>query len=169
MHRAASSSGERSPHVSRATTVPVAGRWLRSLAISVLVLLLIQFLAGMLVNFFVVLPDQHPGANAPEYFSGVVQGDWWALGHGGWELATHAGVGVLVGLASVVLLVLAILRRSRLWIIVTVLGFISVLAAGFNGASFLNYGHDFSSLLMTISFLLALIAYAMGIYYTKPA
>jgi hypothetical protein len=50
----------------------------------------------------------------------------------------------------------------------TVLGWIGVFAAGFNGASFLNYGHDFSSLLMTIGFLLALISYALGIYVTKP-
>lgn len=33
--------------------------------------LLLQYLAGMAVNLFVKLPDQHPGAGAPAYFGGV--------------------------------------------------------------------------------------------------
>jgi hypothetical protein len=46
-----------------------------------------------------------------------------------------------------------------------VLGFIGILAAGFNGASFLNYGQDFSSLLMAVGFLLAAISYTIGISF----
>ena len=144
-------------------------RWLRPLTCAMLILLLAQFLIGMLINFFVTPPAQHPGANAPEYFSGVAQVAWWALSRGGLGLASHAGVGVILGLLSLALLVIAIITRQRVWIIVTVLGWIGVFGAGFNGASFLNYGHDFSSLLMTIGFLLALIAYALGMYYTKPS
>ena len=40
-------------------------------------------------------------------------------------------------------------------------------AAGFNGASFLNYGHDFSSFLMALGFVLALCAYAIGLYVIR--
>lgn len=36
----------------------------------------------------------------------------------------------------------------------------------FNGASFLNYGEDFSSLIMSLAFLVALTAYALGTYFT---
>ncbi len=57
-----------------------ADRWLRPLATTTLLLLAAQFLIGMLVNLFVVLPTAHPGAQAPEYFSGVVEGVWWARG-----------------------------------------------------------------------------------------
>jgi hypothetical protein len=147
---------------------PVGDRWLRRLSVAMLVLLLAQFLLGMLLNFFFTAPDQHPGSNAPEYFSGVAQVVWWALGKDGLELASHAGLGVILGLLSVALLVMGIRARRRVWMLTTVLGWIGVFAAGFNGASFLNYGHDFSSLLMTIGFLLALISYALGIYVTKP-
>lgn len=147
---------------------PSSDRWLRRLSVTMLALLLAQFLLGMLLNFFFTAPDQHPGANASSYFSGVAQVVWWALGHGGLEPTSHAGPGVVLGALSVALLVLGIRSRHRLWIVTTILGWIGVFAAGFNGASFLNYGHDFSSLLMTIGFLLALIAYALGVYSTKP-
>jgi hypothetical protein len=145
----------------------VATRWLRPLAATTLALLAAQFLIGMLVNFFIVIPDQHPGANAPEYFGGVISGVGWALGYNAWELQLHVVVGILLGLASVGLLIFAIALRARAWIIAATLGFIGVVGAGFNGASFMNYGHDFSSLLMSIGFLLALISYAIGLYYTK--
>ena len=151
------------------TSAQMVERWLRPLTASALLLLLIQFLMGMLANFFVVLPDQHPGSNASNYFAGVVQGDWWALGHGGWEVQIHVLVGLLLALASLTLLGLAIYLRRRLWVIVTALGWLGIFAAGFNGASVLNYGHDFSSLLMTIGFLLVVISYALGLYYTKPS
>jgi hypothetical protein len=150
------------------TSAQTIERWLRRLGGAMLTLLLVQFFIGMLANLFIVLPDQHPGANAPEYFSGIVRGDWWALGFGGWELQLHVLAGLLLAVGSLAMLVLAIMLRHRLWIIVAALGWLGVFAAGFNGASFLNYGHDFSSLLMTIGFLVALIPYALGLYYTKP-
>ncbi len=144
-------------------------RWLRRLSATMLVLLLTQLLFGVLVSYYVAIPLQHPGANAGDYFSGVAQVVWWALGHTDWRLASHAGLGVILGLISLAMLIMAIMLRRRLWIILTALGWVGVFAAGFNGASFLNYGHIFSSLLMTIGFLLALISYALAFYYTKPA
>ncbi|HLW00306.1 MAG TPA: hypothetical protein VKT82_16695 [Ktedonobacterales bacterium] len=44
----------------------------------------------------------------------------------------------------------------------------SVGTYGFNAASFINYGHDFSSLLMSLGFLLALVSYLFGLYLTAP-
>jgi len=45
-----------------------------------------------------------------------------------------------------------------------------VLAAGFNGGSFLNYNQDFSSMLMAVFFAVAVIAYAVGLFVTgRPA
>lgn len=138
---------------------------LRIIDAVLLILLAAQFLVGMLVNFFVQVPAVHPGANAPEYFSGVVQGVFWALFNAQWQLLIHVVVGLLLFLLSIVLLVLTIVARQGRWITVSVLGFIGIVAAGFNGASFLNYGHDFSSLLMSIGFLLAAICYTIGISF----
>jgi hypothetical protein len=76
-------------------------------------------------------------------------------------------VGLLLFLASLSLIGLAIAAHNRAWIITSLLGFIGIVGAGFNGASFMNYGHDFSSLLMSIGFLLAVISYAVGFYVTR--
>ena len=48
-------------------------------------------------------------------------------------------------------------------------GFPWHLRAGFNGASFLNYSEDVSSLNTSDAFLVALRAYALGLFHTKSA
>jgi hypothetical protein len=136
---------------------------LRTITVIILVLLAVQFLVGMLVNLFVQVPSVHPGANAPEYFSGVVQGVVWALLQGPLWLLVHAIVGLLLFLASLILIGFAIAAQRRAWIIVSVIGFVGIVAAGFNGASFMNYGHNFSSLLMSIGFLVAAVPYTIGL------
>jgi hypothetical protein len=142
-------------------------QWLRPLVSLILLLLAAQFLVGMLVNLYVKVPASHPGADAPEYFSGVARGVAWALVYSEWALKVHAIVGLLVFLAALAILALAIRQRERAWITAAAFGLLGILAAGFNGASFLNYGHDFSSLLMSIGFLIAVVAYALGMYHTR--
>ena len=151
----------------RSSATKTSRSMLRSITAFTLLLLAIQFLIGMLVNLYVQVPSAHPGANAPEYFSGVAQGVAWALVHAPLALLIHTIVGLLLFLASLVLIGLAIAARSRAWIVTSVLGFIGIMGAGFNGSSFLNYWHDFSSLLMAIGFLLAVISYAIGFYVTR--
>jgi hypothetical protein len=56
--------------------------------------------------------------------------------------------------------------RTRNLIVVTAFGAFGVLAAGFNGGSYLNYHDDFSSLLMSSFFAVALVGYAVGLYVT---
>lgn len=126
-----------------------------------LLLLATQFLIGMVVNLYVQVPSTHPGAGASEYFSGVVQGVIWAMTHSTLALLVHTVLGLLLVLASFVLIGLAIASRHRLWIVLSILGWIGVCGAGFNGASYLNYGHDFSSLLMSVGFLLATVCYTL--------
>lgn len=115
------------------------------------------------MNLFVKVPSVHPGADAPEYFSGMVQGVAWALIHAPLWLLLHVIAGLLLFLASLILIGFAIAARRRAWIIVSVIGFLGIVLAGFNGASFMNYGHDFRSLFMSIGFLLAAGAYTIGI------
>lgn len=142
-------------------------RALRTLTLIILLLLAAQFLVGMLVNLFVVVPANHPGAHPSEYFSGVVTGVLWVLGNATLWLRVHAIIGLALFLAAIILLVLAIVSRRRAWIIASIFGLLGIVAAGFNGASFLNYGEDFSSLFMSIGFLLAVIPYMIGVYVTR--
>ncbi len=149
-------------------TVPYksSARMLRPAAAFTLALLAIQFLDGMVVNLFVDVPD-HPGTNASEYFGGVAQGVAWALAHGAWSLQLHAILGMLLFLAATLLIGSAIAARRRGWMIAAVVGWIGIVGAGFNGASFLNYGHDFSSLLMSVGFFLAMLSYVAGLFWAS--
>ena len=152
---------------SSVTKTTISYSRLRALTAIILLLLAAQFLVGMLVNLYVQVPSVHPGTNAPEYFSGVVQGVAWALLHAPLWLQLHTILGLLLFIASIVLIVFAIAARRRAWIILSIIGLFGIMAGGFNGASFMNYGHDFSSLLMSLGFLLATIPYVIGLSLSR--
>ncbi|HEU5380795.1 MAG TPA: hypothetical protein VFV38_35680 [Ktedonobacteraceae bacterium] len=134
---------------------------LRPLTLLTLLLLNVEFFIGMLVNLYVQIPV-HPGTGSANYFLGAVQGIGWALAFSPLALFVHVVLGLLLGLASFTLIGFAIASRRLSWIIPSILGWIGIVGAGFNGASFLNYGHDLSSLLMSTGFVLAIISYTLG-------
>ena len=130
-------------------------------------MLIIQFLLGMAVNLFVNIPTNHPGANPPEYFGGVVTSVSWAILHGGLWLTLHAVWGLLIVLGAFGTLIQAIRLGGPGRITLAALGFIGVLGAGFNGGSFLNYNQNFSSMLMAVGFALATSCY-VALLYRSP-
>jgi len=127
-------------------------------------MLIAQFLLGMGVNLFVVIPKDHPGSNPPEYFSGVAQSVAWALLHGHILLILHAAFGLVLVFAAIGTLVQAIRSRTRSLIITAAFGAFGVIAAGFNGGSYLNYHEDFSSMIMAAGFAVAVVSYVTGLY-----
>ncbi len=138
----------------------------RTLAMT-LAMLIAEFLFGTTVNLFVKIPGDHPGANPPEYFGGLVTSVSWAILHGGLWLTLHAALGLLLVLAALGTLVQAVRLRGGGPITLAALGFVGVLGAGFNGGSFLNYHEDFSSMLMAVGFALAMAAY-VALLYSLP-
>src|SRR5258708_31426441 len=144
-------------------------RQLRISFLFALVMLIAQFLLGMAVTLFVTIPTDHPGATPPEYFRGVAQSVPWAILHGNLLLAIHGGFGLVLVIAAVGTLVQAIGNRRRGIVVSAVFGFIGVLAAGFNGGSFLNYHQDFSSLLIATRFAIAVVAYSVGLYLANES
>jgi hypothetical protein len=139
-------------------------RQLRISFLFALVMLIAQFLLGMAVNLFVKIPTDHPGANPPEYFSGVAQSVTWAILNGNLLLAIHSGFGLVLVIAAVGTLFQAIRNRRRGIVVSAAFGFIGVLGAGFNGGSYLNYHQDFSSMLMATGFAIAVVSYSVGLY-----
>jgi hypothetical protein len=127
-------------------------------------MLIVQFLLGMAVNLFVKIPANHPGANPPEYFGGVVTSVTWAILHGGLWLTLHGAWGLVLLLGAVGTVVQAIRLGGGSRITFASLGFIGVVGAGFNGGSFLNYNQDFSSMLMAVGFALAMSAYIAALF-----
>jgi hypothetical protein len=145
-----------------------ATRRLRHLTLVTMILLLVQASLGMVVNLDVAIPDNHSGAQPSSYFSGSFRSVTWAVGHGAAALAVHAALGLALGL-----LVIWVAGRSfalgrssvQAW---AVLGGVLVLGAGFNGASFLDYNHDSSSLLMALLAFGALACYTVVLFVLRP-
>ena len=127
-------------------------------------LLLAQYLLGMVANLFVVLPGHHPGAAASNYFTGAAAGLGWLIADGpGWA-AAHAAFGLALVVAALAVIPLAWRHGSPLARAASVLGALAITGAGFNGTSFLNYGHDFSSMIMAGLWALALACYLTGLF-----
>ena len=126
--------------------------------------MIVQFWLGMWVNLFVSIDPNHPGANPPEYFGGVVSNVIWAIFHGPsiW-LSIHAAFGVIIVLGAFGTLVRALAFKNRGLNIALTIGALALLLAGFNGGSFLNYHFDANSMIMSVGFGIAVIAYASAL------
>jgi hypothetical protein len=124
-------------------------------------LLAVQYLLGMAVNVFVMIPAKHPGAHASDYFSGAASGLDWVISSGpGWA-AAHAAFGLALVVAAIAAVVLA-RGRGRWAVGLPVVGVLAVIGAAFNGVSFVNYGQAFSSMIMAVLWALALACYVAG-------
>jgi hypothetical protein len=125
-------------------------------------LLLIQYLLGMVVNIYVVVPGRHPGAGTSDYFSGAAAGLAWLVTDGPVWAAAHAVLGMALAAAALAAIALAWRGGRPAGRTVSVVGALAIIGAGFNGASFVNYGHDFSSMIMAGLWALALACYLTG-------
>lgn len=127
-------------------------------------LLLVQYLLGMAVNIYVVLPASHPGASASDYFTGAASGLAWVIPDGPTWAGVHAAFGLALVLAALASIALTWRPGGRTARMMSVLGALAIAGAAFNGASFLNYGHDFSSMIMAGLWALALACYLTGMF-----
>ena len=126
-------------------------------------LLLIQYLLGMVVNVYVALPVRPPGTGAGSYFAAAASGLAWVISDGpGWA-AAHAAFGMALAAAALASIALTRRQDGRLALGLSALGALAIIGAGFNGASFLNYGHAFSSMIMAGLWALALACYLGGV------
>jgi hypothetical protein len=124
----------------------------------------LQFLAGMSLNLFVTLPAKHPGDTGNDYFVRSGHSLTWALsGHGGWPLAFHAYLGVLLVLGSAALFVNALIARSRRWEICGSIAALFTIGAFFNGMSFVDFNKDVSSMIMATCWLVAVASLIVGL------
>jgi hypothetical protein len=138
---------------------------LRFRAIVVTLFLVLQFFLGMITNLYVTIPGSHPGANANNFFAGAARSVGWAISASPsvW-LALHATLGLLLVLGALEFIVAAVRRRNAVWAWSSIAGAAFIIGAAFNGASFLVFDKDYSSLIMAGLFGLSLSSYALGMY-----
>ena len=131
--------------------------------------LLVQFVLGMATNLFVTIPRHHPGAHHGNYFTGSGQSVGWAITSGPLALAAHATLGILLVVTGFALIFLAASSGHRGVVIASVLGALFILGAGFNGASFLDFNDDPSSMIMAGLFAAALACYVVVLFQLNAA
>lgn len=124
----------------------------------------IQFLAGMTLNLFVTLPASHPGANGSDYFASSAHGLWWALSNGGGAVLTaHVYLALALSLGCLGLLVQSLMLRRKVWAWSSGITLLFTIGALFNGLSFVDYNHDFSSMIMASCWIIAVSALVVGL------
>ena len=131
--------------------------------------LLAQLMLGMATNLFVAIPARHPGANPKNYFAGAGHSVGWAITSGLLPLAAHVIVGIVLIVAGFVLIAVAASSGHRGVLIASIFGALFILGAAFNGASFLNFDDDLSSMIMAGLFAAALACYVVVLFQLNDA
>ena len=131
---------------------------LRGVFLVTLILLVIQYVFGMLVNLYVQFPDSLPGGNA-----------WsWSFTHT-FVIPLHFVIGTLLVVVALVALVLSMTTRHIPEILAAVFGLAMIVYAWLGGETFLAYGQqNTASLQMALGFIGAVIAYGAGLYVVRP-
>jgi len=133
------------------------------MAFAAMGVVLVQAALGMVVNLYVTIPAHHSGARPSNYFTGSFHSVVWAIGHGATALAIHATLGLVLVLIALRTAVEGFRMRGAIaaW---SILAAAFVVGAGFNGASFLDFNHDISSLIMALLAFGAIGSYAAVLF-----
>ena len=135
---------------------------LRGQSFGLLVMLIVQFTIGIVVNLYVTVPAADKGG----FFGALGK----ALSNGPAALASHAGLGLLIVLAAIAMIVRAILIRHPPTIVLSVLGLLSILGAAANGVRFVaDGGPDNASLAMALAAAGAMLWYAISLFILGAA
>jgi len=121
---------------------------LRGASFGVVVMLIIQFILGMIYNLYGTAPTSTKSIGL---FSSP-------------DLALHVILGILLFLAAIGQLVQAIGARHQLSIWLSAIGLLSIIGAGFAGLGFAGSGADGASLGMSLAFAVALACYAILVF-----
>jgi hypothetical protein len=132
--------------------------------LATILLILVQAGLGMAVNLYVTIPAQHRGAHPSNFFSGSLSSVGWALAHGPVALAAHVSLGLaLIALVTGVA-VFSLRRRHGAASTWSSLGGLFVIGAAFNGASFLDFDNNISSLIMAVLAFAAIGCYSAALF-----
>ncbi len=121
---------------------------LRGSSLGVLVMLIIEFILGMIYNLYGTAPTSTKSIGL---FSSP-------------DLALHVVLGILLFIAAVGQLIRTIGARHALSIWLSAIGLLSIVGAGFAGLGFTGSGANGASLGMSLAFAVALTCYVVLVF-----
>lgn len=135
------------------------GSSVRTMALMMIMALLLQFLLGMYTNLFISLPRTTMRA------SGLLMpgmGHMMSAGILDPVFMAHMVVGMLLAIGAVATVIVAVRVKHPFFVIITIIGLIAVLIAGYGGIMFfMNGEHNSESYTMAIGWLSAFTTYFM--------
>jgi hypothetical protein len=137
------------------------------LLVVILSLLALQLIVGMAVNLYYEVPKVHPGVNSSNYMVGVDKVLTWAVNQKDLSLKVHVVSGLALVVFSLLFFIWTIAFKRKQLIGAAIAGMLGILIGAFNGASFLIYAKDYSSLIMAIGFLIAYSSYISSLFRNK--
>ena len=132
-------------------------------------LVLVQAGIGMIVNLDETIPAHHPGAHPSNYFTGSARSVAWAVSHGAAALVIHATLGLALVALAIVVAVRALRIANRAVTIWALVAAGLIIGAGFNGASFLDFNKNVSSLVMALLALGSVACYTVALFLLPAA
>ena len=132
-------------------------------------LVLVQAGIGMIVNLDETIPAHHPGAQPSNYFTGSARSVAWAVSHGAAALVIHATLGLALVALAIVVAVRALRIANRAVTIWALVAAGLIIGAGFNGASFLDFNKNVSSLVMALLALGSVACYTVALFLLPAA
>ncbi len=127
-------------------------RALRTHGILMVVLLAVQYILGMINNFFVAFPQSDQAEVMWRYAASQAS-----------EIA-HIILGLSLFISAVILVIRAIRAKNRDWTIASIIGLTGIMSAIYGGVTFIPSQNDQLSFVMAVAFIVALLAYGWGIY-----
>jgi hypothetical protein len=117
--------------------------------------LTLEYLFGMFINLFVEFPETKK------------EKVLWEFAKGQPSIVIHMVIAALLVIGAIVLVIRAIRRKDRYWIIASSIGLVAILTATGMGAQLISTQQDVYSYVMAVAFLLAVFSYGWAIYRAK--
>ena len=138
-----------------AKSVQIGQHTLRVHGMVLILGLVVQYIIGMFGNLYVQFPDT------------TEAGKLWQFAWAQAPEASHIILGALLFIGTLALLIRALIYKNRTWTIAAGLSLAGILVAVYSGVSFIPTQYDPYSLIMSMAFIVALLAMLWGYYASK--
>ena len=118
-------------------------------------LLALQYVLGMVTNLYVQFPQTDQISQL------------WDAARSQFASAAHILLGVLLLVGAILFVIRAAMNREGRWIVSSAVGLVGIVVAAFGGVTFVNSQGAIFSLIMSLGFLGALVAYGWGLFMTR--